>query len=72
MNIEIKDEILNTSGQLDNSPRYSIRDNNGAIIYDNVQLEMKTPVKQEATPINKKLFQDLYGKINLKIMDSPY
>lgn len=63
MNIEIKDEILNTSGQLDNSPRYSIRDNNGAIIFDNVQLEMKTPVTQEGTPINKKLFQDFYTNI---------
>ena len=66
MNIEIKDEILNTLGQPDNAPRYSIRDNNGSIIYDNVQLEMKTPLKQEGTPINKKLFQDLYNEISPK------
>lgn len=60
MNIEIKDEIL--TGE----PRYRIRDNNGNIIQDNVAIEKTTPVKQEATPINKKLFQDLYNDISPK------
>lgn len=59
MNIEIKDEILDTSGQLDNAPRYLIRDNNGNIIFDNVQVEMKTPVLQEATKLNKELLEKI-------------
>lgn len=63
MNIEIKDEILNTAGQPDNAPRYSIRDNNGSIIYDNVQLELKTPLLQEGTPINKELFENFYNNM---------
>lgn len=58
MNIEIKDEIL--TGE----PRYRIRDNNGNILQDNIAIEKTTPVKQEATPINKKLFQDLYNDIS--------
>lgn len=58
MNIDIKDEIL--TGE----PRYRIRDNNGNILQDNVAIEKTTSVKQEATPINKKLFQDFYKDIS--------
>lgn len=61
--IDIKDEILNVSGQPDVNPRYTIRDNNGNIINDDVQIEMKTPVIQQPTPLNKKLFQDFNDDI---------
>ena len=54
--INVQDEILDTSGQLDSKPRYRIRDNNGTILYDNVTLEVATPVTQEGTEINKALF----------------
>lgn len=50
---EFKDEILDTSGQLDNKPRYRIRDNNGTVIYDNITLEVATLVVQEGMNINK-------------------
>lgn len=57
--INIKDEILNVSAQPDVNPRYTIRDNNGNIISDNVQIELKTPVLQEGTPINKVLLENI-------------
>ena len=64
MNIEFKDEIIDTRGQLDNAPRYLIRDNNGNVIFDNVQLEMKTPVVQQPTPVNKELLNNLFNDIS--------
>lgn len=58
--IEFQDEILDTAGQSDNKPRYRIRDNSGNVIYDNVMLELSTPVIQEGTEITANMF----GKIN--------
>lgn len=49
----ITDEELNTSGQLDQDPRYTVRDNNGNVLFDNVKIELKTPVSVEGTDINK-------------------
>lgn len=54
--IEVKDEILDTTSQLDENPRYTLRKNNGDVIQDDVQILLKTPRIQEGTPINKKLF----------------
>lgn len=51
--IDIKDEVLDTSLQPDNNPRYTIKDNNGRVINDNVQIDLKTPVVTEGTPLNK-------------------
>lgn len=48
--IEVKDEILN------GEPKYRLRDENGDIIYDNVSVEMTTPVVEEGTPLNKAFF----------------
>lgn len=45
--LEIKDEILT------GDPRYTIQDNDGQIIEDNVQITLKTAVAQEGTPLNK-------------------
>ncbi len=60
---EFKDEVLDTSGQSDNNPRYRIRDNNGTILQDDVQITLKTPVTQEGTAINKAMFDELQGDI---------
>lgn len=54
---DIKDEIL--SGE----PRYTIQDNDGRVINDNVQITLKTTVTQDGTPINKVLFQNLQGDL---------
>lgn len=53
--IEFKDEILDVTSQPDSKPRYVIKDNNGNIIYNNVTLELATPVIQEGTPINSSM-----------------
>lgn len=60
---EFKDEILDTSGQPDNKPRYRIRDNNGTILYDNITLEVATPVTQEGMNINKAKVENLQGDL---------
>lgn len=46
----VKDEIL--TGE----PVYIIKDSLGKVIYDNVIVELKTPLLEEGTPLNKRLF----------------
>lgn len=48
--IEVKDEILN------GEPLYRLVDKNGNILFDDLRIEMKTPVIQGGTPLNKVLF----------------
>lgn len=61
LTLEVKDEIL------EGEPLYIIKDSNGNIIYDNVQLELKTPLLQEGTAINKQLFDKINeGFTNIK------
>lgn len=52
MNLNVKDEIL--SGE----PKYKIKQND-TTLYDNVTIEMVTPVQQQGTPINKELFDTI-------------
>ena len=59
----ITDEELNTSGQLDQDARYTIRDNNGNVVYDNVKIELKTPVSVEGTPINKATLEGIQNDL---------
>lgn len=59
--IEFKDEILDVTSQPDNKPRYRIRDNNGNVLYENVQLEVQTPVVQEGTKVNADMFNLING-----------
>ncbi len=59
----VNDEILDPSLQPDPNPRYTIRDNKGNIIHDNIQIEMKTPVVQNGTALNKAFFTKLYNTI---------
>lgn len=54
---EIKDEIL------ENGPRYRIRDNNGNIIQDNINIEQITGIIQEGTPINKAVLSNIQGDL---------
>jgi hypothetical protein len=73
--INVQDEILDTSGQLDSKPRYRMRDNDGNILQDNIQLEVKTPVIQEGTAINKALFEEVdegFRKLSLKSIGNTY
>lgn len=56
--LDFKDEILDISGQPDTNTRYRMRDNDGNILQDNIQLEVKTPVDQVGTELDKAFFQD--------------
>lgn len=55
--IEVKDEILN------GEPLYRIVDKAGNILFDDLRIEMKTPVIQCGTPLNKALFNEIRGNI---------
>lgn len=57
--IEVKDEILN------GEQRFRIRDENGNIILDNLTIEMITPLLQQATPLNKLLFDKITSRLAL-------
>ena len=60
---EIKDEILDPSLQPDANPRYTIKDNAGVVINDNVQIDMKTPIVQNPTPLNKVTLGNIQGDL---------
>ena len=60
---EFKDEVLDPSLQPDINPRYTIRDNNGKVISDDVQIEMKTPVVQNPTPLNRAVVGNIQGDL---------
>ena len=60
---EILDEVLDTSLQPDVNPRYVIKDNNGKVINDNVQIDLKTPVVQNPTPLNKATLANIQGDL---------
>lgn len=52
MNLNVKDEIL--TGE----PKYRIKQND-TTLYDDVTIEMTTPVRQQGTPVNKALFDSI-------------
>lgn len=60
---DFKDEVLDPSLQPDTNPRYTIKDNNGKVISDNVQIDMKTPVVQNPTPLNRANIRNLQGDL---------
>lgn len=60
---EFKDEILDPSLQPDENPRYTIKNNAGIVINDNVQIEMKTPVVQNPTPLNRATMANIQGDL---------
>lgn len=62
--IDVKDEILN------GEPMYRITDKDGNILFDNIRIEMTTPVIQEGTPLNKVLFDSIKESIKSIIPDS--
>ena len=61
--MEFLDEVLDTSSQPNTNPRYTISDNAGNVINDNVQIDMKTPMVQTGTPLNKATFDNLQGDL---------
>lgn len=52
-NYKVKNEILDTMEQIDTNPRYRIRANNGDVLQDDVQIELKTPVIEEGTALDR-------------------
>lgn len=53
LTLEVKDQVL--SGE----PLYVIKDSTGNVLYDNVKLELKTPLVQQGTELNKALFDKI-------------
>ena len=51
------DEILS------DSPLYTIRDSNGNVINDNVDIALKTPLVQEGTALNRAMFRNFQGDL---------
>ena len=58
--IDVIDEVLS------DKPTFIIKNSAGEILHDNVQIELKTPVIQEGTPINRALFQSIIKDIGEK------
>ena len=56
MNLNVKDEIL--TGE----PKYKIKQND-TTLYNNVTIEMVTPVQEQGTPINKALFDKIEDNV---------
>ena len=54
---EILDEVL------EGEPRYTIKENDGSVFQDNMDIVLRTPIVQEGTPINKKLFNNIQGDL---------
>lgn len=58
----VVDEVL--AGQ----PRYTIKDNGGTTLYDNVQIDLKTAVTTQGTPLNKVLFDSIKDDLNSRLL----
>lgn len=52
------------------SPRYTIKDNGGTTLYDNVQINLKTQVTTAGTPLNKALFDSIKDDLNSRLLTS--
>ena len=66
--IEFVDEVLDPSLQPDTNPRYTIKDNNGKVINDDIQIELKTPVVNNGTPLNRAFFLDIGFHVGMILM----
>lgn len=51
-------------------PRYTIKDNGGTTLYDNVQIDLKTQVTTTGTPLNKALFDSIQTDLNTRLLIS--
>lgn len=63
--LEVKDEILN------GEPLYTIKDSSGKVLEDNIKIELKTPIIQNGTEINKLLFDKIdenFEKLKKRIL----
>lgn len=52
------------------SPRYTIKDDGGTTLYDNVQIDLKTQVTTAGTPLNKALFDSIQTDLNSRLLVS--
>lgn len=71
---KIYDEILDTTFQDDTNPRYTMKNNSGDVLYDDIQMELKTPVLQEGTSLNKDFLNRLftYEEMECETIDHTY
>lgn len=53
---------------LANSPRYTIKDNGGTTLYDNVQIDLATEVTTLGTALNKALFDSIQADLNTRLL----
>lgn len=58
--VDVIDEVLA------DKPTFVIKSKDGDILYDDIQIELKTQVVQEGTPINRALFQSIIKDIGEK------
>ena len=58
------DEVL--SGE----PRYTIKDSGGTTLYDNVQIDLKTAITTQGTPLNRALFESIRTDLNSRLLAS--
>lgn len=59
---------------LESEPRYTLRNDAGGILNDNVDIELKTPAIQEGTPLNKAFLEGLftYEELQVEKKDASY
>lgn len=62
--INVVDEVLASS------PRYTIKNNGGTTLYDDVQIDLKTQVTTTGTPLNKALFDSIRDDLNSRLLIS--
>lgn len=53
---------------LASAPRYNIKDNDGNMLFSNVQTELATGVQTQGTPLNKAFFDSIKNDINSRLL----
>ena len=48
---------------LSDVPKYTLRDGDGNVLNDDVDIALKTPILQEGTPLNRQTFRNLQGDL---------
>lgn len=50
------------------APRYNIKDNDGNMLFSNVQTELATRVQTQGTPLNKAFFDSIKNDLNSRLL----
>lgn len=53
---------------LASAPRYNIKDNDGNMLFSNVQTELATRVQTQGTPLNKAFFDSIKNDLNSRLL----